>query len=326
MTVVLNPNARKLKLQARSVEDFRKLLPPDSEIHLTRDLDELDALMGNWAHGERTVCFFGGDGSISRGITSLIQHHGEDIALPPVLPVRAGTMNFLCNLSHQRESANQTLERWSDNRGSLSIREVPTLRVQVGDQKPRYGFVFAWGIGYRVLTEYYRRNKSPNLMDGAVVATQAFIQAVNPFNEDLPLFRREEIGLSVNGKPVAADPMHTLTVGTISRISLGIRPFPHGEVRPGGFHFSANGMPLYRVAANVPTLLFGMSDQSELDFGPKLVNGKQVGEIECELTDGFTLDGELFELPARNRVRISAGPVAKFWTQTPSVGREVTRH
>lgn len=316
MTMVLNPNARKLKLEAHSVEDFRKLLPADSEVHLTRDLRELDALMGNWKHGEQTLCFFGGDGSISRGITSLIRQHGEGVALPPVLPVRAGTMNMICNLSGKRETAHKTLARWSGDRASLRIREIPTLRVQVGDERPRYGFVFAWGIGHRVLTEYYRRTDSPNILDATAVVTQAFIQAINPFNEDLPLFKREDIALRVDGAPPRGERMHTLTAGTIPRLSLGIRPFPPGEIRPGGFHFSANGMPLMRVAANVPTLLFGMGDQCGLDFGDRLIPGKQVGEVVCDLSDGYTLDGELFDLPpGRARVRLSAGPVARFWTR-----------
>ena len=90
--------------------------------------------------------------------------------------------------------------------------------------------------------------------------------------------------------------MHTLTVGTISRTSLGIRPFPPGEITRGGFHFSANGMPLYKVAAYVPVLLFGFGDQSELDFGTQLVCGRQVKTLECVLPEGFTLDGEMIEL------------------------------
>ena len=152
MTLVLNPNARRLKLEALDVEHFRQLLPPDSEVHVTRDLDELDALMSNWQHGERTLCFYGGDGSISQGITSLIRHHGEDFGLPPVLPVRAGTINMLCNHTGRRESAQRTLQHWV-SADTHRIREIPTLKIEIEGREPRYGFVFAWGIGYRVVSE-----------------------------------------------------------------------------------------------------------------------------------------------------------------------------
>src|SRR4051794_22801320 len=117
MTLVLNPNARKLKLDPLSIEHFERLLPPNSDVQLTRDLGELDDLMGNWKHGERTLCFFGGDGSISQGITALIRNHGEAAKLPPVLPVRAGTINMLCNLTGKRESARRSLEVWTRGEG-----------------------------------------------------------------------------------------------------------------------------------------------------------------------------------------------------------------
>lgn len=319
VTLVLNPNARRLKLDAVDVEHFKQLLPPDSEVHLTQDLGELDALMSNWAHGERTLCFYGGDGSISRGITSLIRHHGEDFELPPVLPVRAGTINMLCNNTSKRESAQRTLEHWAGGTPEThKIREIPTIKIEIEGQEgegPRYGFVFAWGIGYRVMREYYRRTDSPNALDAAAVATQAFLQACKPFNEDLPLFKKERIQMRVNGGDPIGEPMHTLTVGTIPRISLGMKPFPPGDILPGGFSFSANGMPLYKVAAYVPALLFGFGDQAELDFGSQLVCGRQVLSLECVLTEGFTLDGEMIALDKPSRVRLSAGPVARFWTR-----------
>jgi hypothetical protein len=61
--------------------------------------------------------------------------------------------------------------------------------------------------------------------------------------------------------------------------------------------------------------MFGFGDQSELDFDGQLVCGRQVKTLECVLTEGFTLDGEIFELEGPSRVRISAGPVARFWTR-----------
>jgi hypothetical protein len=319
VTLVLNPNARKLRMDRTTADDpvahFKALLPLDSEVHLTRDLEELDELMSNWEHGERTLCFYGGDGSIAQGITSLIRHHGEDFPLPPVLPVRAGTINMLCNLTGKRESAQKTFQNWLAKE-AYTMRAVPTLRVQVGDEAPRYGFIFAWGIGHRVLSEYYRRTPVPNVMDAAAVATQAFVQALKPFNDDLPLFKRECLNLKVDGALTHMAPLHTLTIGTIERISLGMRPFPPGAVKPGGFHFSANGMPLFKVAAYVPTLLFGIGDQSQLKFGDRLLSGTQASQLEADLTDGFTMDGEMIALPTRTRIKVGAGPVVRFWTRS----------
>jgi hypothetical protein len=316
MTLVLNPNARRLKTHGLSVEDFKALLPPNSEVHLTQDLAELDEVMSNWRSGEQTLCFYGGDGSIARGITSFIRHHGEETQLPPVLPVRAGTINMLCNLMGRRETADTTLIRWM-NRELREVREVPTVKVQVGTEAPRYGFILAWGVGYRVLSEYYSRTDRPSMMDAVAVMTQAFTQAVRPGNSESSLSRREHLALSVDGGPPSDGLFHTLTIGSIPKVSIGIRPFPPGEIKPGTIAFSANGMPLYQVANYAPTLLFGIGDQRQLDFGNELVSGIGTRELSCRLVEGFTMDGEIFELPEPAEVKVTAGPVVRFW-----VGRE----
>ena len=163
---------------------------------MTRDLDELDALMSNWAHGERTLCFYGGDGVDLAGNHFSHPPSRQDFELPPVLPVRAGTINMLCNHTGKRESAQRTLQHWVSAE-THRIREIPTLKIEVDGREPRYGFVFAWGIGYRVVREYYSRNASPNALDGAAVATQAFLQAIKPFNEDLPMFKKERLQMRV---------------------------------------------------------------------------------------------------------------------------------
>jgi hypothetical protein len=142
---------------------------------------------------------------------------------------------------------------------------------------------------------------------------------MRPGKEDIPLFRREQLELSVDGRPPIQSAFHTLTVGSISKVSIGIRPFPPGEVEPGTLAFSANGMPLLQVANNAPTLLFGLGDQRTLDFGDELVSGNGARELSCRLTEGFTMDGEIFELSSPASVRISPGPVVRFWASSSSV-------
>ena len=315
LTVVLNPNARKPKLKLPSIDRLRRTLGPDTRIHLTRNLDELEELMKAWKRENETVCFFGGDGSIACGLTLLIRHKGENGRLPPVLAVRAGTINMLCSILGFDEQPERTLERWA--RKELdTVRQIPTLKVEVEGEKPRYGFVFAWGVGYRVLREYYSRSKIPDVRDGMAVMAKAIASACLPNADQTALFRPEDLELSINGRGVGAEGMYSLLAGTIDRLSLGIRPFPPEPILPGGFHVSAMGLPVSSLAPRVPQLLFQFGDQRTLakKHRTRFVCATGARELNCELTEGYTMDGEMFEIPGHAAVRISAGPVVQFWS------------
>ncbi|MBI3558347.1 MAG: hypothetical protein HY074_18930 [Deltaproteobacteria bacterium] len=315
LTLVLNPNARKPRLKPPSLAQLKKALGPNSRIHVTRNLEELDRLMQTWRNEEETVCFYGGDGSIARGLTSLIWHKGESYQLPPVLAVRAGTINMLCSMLGFREKIDRTLERW--NRQELNtLRQIPLLKVEVENKKPQYGFIFSWGIGYRVLREYYARREIPDAIDGLAVLANTFFRACMPNASHIPMFKGFDLKLVIDGKAVPTEPLRSLAMGTISRLSLGLRPFAPEPILPGGFHLAANSMPVGRVALHAPTLLFQIGDQRKLarKMSRELISATGVREVRCELSEGFTMDGEMFEMPARARIKITAGPVVRFWT------------
>lgn len=316
LTLVLNPNARKPRLKPPSIEKLEKKLGPNSRIHITRDLEDLDRLMKSWKNEEETLCFYGGDGSIARGLTSLIRHKGESYRLPPVLTVRAGTINMLCSILGFREKVDTTFDRWTRNELN-TLRQIPTLKVEVGNEPPQYGFIFSWGVGYRVLKQYYDRKHVPDAVDAMAVMTKTFLSAILPGADRSPMFKGQEIKLMVDGKSPGTEPVRSLLVGTIERLSLGIKPFAPKSVLPDGFHVSVNSMPLTQVAWHSPTLLFQLGDQRELTkkLGNKLFCDTQVKELRAELTEGFTMDGEMFELSRPTKVRISPGPVVQFWTK-----------
>jgi hypothetical protein len=151
-------------------------------------------------------------------------------------------------------------------------------------------------------------------MDAAAVATQTFLQALNPWGGKLPLFKRDALAIEIDGRPALDGRYHSLVAGTIPSLSLGIRPFPPGPCDARRFQFSANGMPLRQVAMNAPTLLFGLGDQRGLGYGNEaLAAAPDAREISALLTEGFTMDGEIFRLDTARRVRISGGPTVKFW-------------
>lgn len=318
LTVVLNPNARRPRLAAPPVRKLEALLGPKAHIHVTRNLSELERLMGARRRENETVCFYGGDGSISCGLTLMIRARGENGHLPPILAVRAGTINMLCSVLGFRQRPTQTLKRWL--RGELdTTRLIPTLKIEVEGRKPLYGFVFAWGLGYRVLREYYGRkhgDQAPDVRDGLIVMARTFLSACGPKASETPLFRAQDVKLKLDGEVTGLGPVYSLVAGTIDRLSLGIRPFAPAPIMPGSFHVSANGMPTSRVALHAPTLLYRLGDQRRLaaQVPVRLLAAAGTRELRAELTEGFTLDGEMVEIKGSARLRISPGPVVQFWT------------
>lgn len=222
---------------------------------------------------------------------------------------------MLCSMLGFREPVDRTLGRW--NRQELhTLRQIPMLKVEVEGRKPQYGFVFTWGIGYRVLREYYARRETPDAVDGLAVLANTFFRACMPNASHTPMFSGEDLKLAIDGKVAAIDPLRSLVIGTIPRISLGLKLFAPEPILPGGFHLSASSMPVSRAAFHAPTLLFQLGDQRNLarKMSRELVSATGVREARCELSEGFSMDGEMFEIPTRAKIKISAGPVVRFWT------------
>ncbi len=72
-------------------------------------------------------------------------------------------------------------------------------------------------------------------------------------------------------------------------------------------------MPLLNVVRHSATLMFGMGDQRKLRYGDALLCGTQARELTCVLSEGFTLDGETFPFERPTEVRLTPGPVIRFW-------------
>ena len=270
--------------------------------------------MNECSNTDETLCFFGGDGSIGRGLTSLIHHRGTEKTLPPVLAVPAGTINMLCTVLGIQSPVDKTLSEWKS--GELTaIREIPLMKIEVGDEPPKFGFVFVWGLGYRVLRRYYAKGPHPSVFDGIVSFSHTMWDAIQPHADKKPLFRALDLELALNSAKPTNLPLQSLTVGTIPRLSLGMRPFVPDTVNAGGFHATGHGLKIHQVVRHLPTIVFGLGDLRKLKCQEKLVVGAGVSRLECRLSEGYTLDGEMFELQKPTFVRITPGPVVRFWAR-----------
>lgn len=331
LTLVLNPKARRPRLTSTKTEALQDMAGRSTRVCVTQNLTELDSFVATdllaqpvSPESNSTLCFYGGDGSIGRGLTSLfreLERRGEPLTAPPVLPVKAGTFNMLCMNLGFKESAEKTLRRWKAEKITQQM-PVPCLRVDIEGEAPIFGFVFAWGVGFRVLKAYYAQSSDPGIWDGAVVAAKSLLGGLAGGSDLLPLYKSERLNLKWNANGAAGSrdsiKLRSIAAGTISRFSLGMRPLPRpldggNIIAPGTFHFSANGMLLPRIVWHSPTLLFGLFDQTKLDLEHLLISHRGVASLEVDLSEGITLDGEVYEWSGSRKVRISAGPVISMW-------------
>ncbi len=321
LSIVLNPNAGRVrKHMARRAQVVATELNP--RLHLTGSLDELDELFATVpVDASQTVCFYGGDGSLGRGLSAMINHLGEDAALPTILPVAAGTINVMSEYLGLSEPPSETLGRLSED-GELVRRSIPSIKIEVEGHAPIYGFMFGWGVIYRVLESYYGRRDHPTIADATMVMAQTFAQSMLPNATEMPLFSRHDLRLVADGRELGPSQpaLHSLIVGVLERSTMGLRALPPEPVSEGRFHFSGNGMRPGAVFRHSLTLLFGQGDQRELAAEHPLVAEANVGVLELALTEGYTLDGEMIAVEGTRACRISAGPVIEFWAAPERLG------
>lgn len=324
LTLILNPKARKPRLDPKLPLTLETALTSSSRIFQTHNLESLDALMQDLIQEEQagkkieTLCFYGGDGSISRGLTAYLNSHPQMLGKKPeerpaLLVVQGGTFNFISHLLKIKQHPLTTLDQWKSGLFSKKVH-IPLLKVTLNQSRTHYGFAFAWGVGFRAMKNYYARSQHPGRWDGFMVLCDSLIASASRDAEKCALFKRKELFMKINGKNLDPASFHSVVIGSIAHINLGIKPFPPEEIRPGGFHFSANGMPLHKVFFHSPTLLFGMGDQRNLMSRNALRAGTNVNSLELEIDEGFTLDGEVFHLDGKTCVEVTAGPVFEFWS------------
>nr|WP_255216744.1 diacylglycerol kinase family protein [Pseudenhygromyxa sp. WMMC2535] len=314
LLVVLNPNAGRVRRQMASPA-ARIASEQTPRLHLTGSLEQLDALFTEVpVDGEQTLCFYGGDGSIARGLSAMINRLGEDAALPTILPVAAGTINVMSEYLGLSEAPAQTLARFGEA-GRLERRLLPSIKIAVDGHAPIYGFMFGWGVGYRVLESYYGRRPHPTLVDASVTMAQTFAQSLHPRATELPLFSRRDLELVIDGEALGASqpPLHSLIVGVLERSTMGLRPLPPAPVHPRRFHLSGNGMHPTQVFRHAMPLLFARGDQRELEGRYPIVARDNVGELRMTMPEGYTIDGEMIVVEGARACTISAGPAIPFW-------------
>ncbi len=280
----------------------------------TETMEEIDGAVERMlAAGERLLCLNGGDGTVQRTVTHMVNKYGEGSErIPVIYPLRGGTMNLLADHLGIKGTPPELLRYAVDIehlREELPCVEVPTLRVtrRIGDREEReYGFFYGNGALYRFHRVYYRETKG-----GPAAAAKLFAKCA--FGGATRRTRYKDVFGLTPARVVIDDfelPASEVTVVLAVIFQVVVITFDafrdEGE---GDFYVIATSVPIFRLARKLHKLLWAR--EGEPPYPKEEFFNQRASRIFMECHEGYSLDGEVFELEEPYSLTIERGPSVK---------------
>ncbi|MEW6554158.1 MAG: diacylglycerol kinase family protein [Actinomycetota bacterium] len=293
-----------------------EIVGPGGLVEETETMEEIDgAIERMLARGERLICINGGDGTMQRTITHMINKYGEEaVGVPVLFPLRGGTMNLLADHLKIKGKTPDLLrravaaERLSPD---LPHIEVSTLRVtrDIGGREEReYGFFYGNGALYRFHRVYYRETNG-----GPVAAAKLFakcaIGGATKSTRYQHVFGLTPAKVTIDGFTIPADQVTIVLAVMFQVVVISFDAFrDEGE---GDFYVIATSVPIFKMARKLHRLLWGKNSEHPPYPMEEFFN-RRASRIHMECREGYSLDGEVFEIEEPYTLTIEKGPTVKF--------------
>ncbi|MGB0678083.1 MAG: diacylglycerol/lipid kinase family protein [Polyangiales bacterium] len=315
LTVIVNPQARAFRRGGIPPASIAALVGDRGRVLFTESLAQLPGAVRRALQTgpSGTVAFVGGDGTLSQGISALVRSSADEADLPQLLLCPTGTFNYVArNLGH-RGGALDGLSAFVQ--GGLRARKAhPVLQLDWQTQQ-HFGFFFAWGVGYRMLRHFYAqgRKHKPGAWTAMRVVAEGIMHAGTPIGPSLHLFRSRDCDLHIDGHSSVLPAPYSLVAGTIDSVSLGLRPFPERPPQaPPRLRLTAHSMPRLQLLRHLPQVIYAAPGRDKLKL-PGLMDAEVANSAHCVLDEGFTIDGEVFDLSEPAVVTLRYGPRLRIW-------------
>lgn len=302
--IITNPHS---KLNLRYPERQKLLsyiLGEQGKLRITNTLDELSLVAQDFRdRGVSILAINGGDGTISRTLTTLIEEY-KDVPLPKIALLRGGTMNVVANNLGIKGSPEQILYRLVEaysTGANLKTVSVSTLKIE-----GRYGFLFGNGAVSNYLDEFYK-NKTGSL--GALwlifriyfsylAKTELYTRLIRKILYDLTPDHFSSTSFGAVG----------ILSSTVERMPMGPRLFPLTRSHSDKFQTLLYTMEERDVIWQLPLTMLNLGKWSQ-QYKKSFCSQKLL--IKAPLPFRYTLDGELFESKS-NELEIDLGPKLNF--------------
>lgn len=309
---LVNPHARRLRRGRLAADQVQAILGRAGDVVITKDLDHLRTVLEEELD-DRLACVVtvGGDGALHWALNfALPIAAARGLTMPPFLPARSGTIDFVARKVGLGGSPADILGRLAARVRAgdpISTRSLPTARFEMDGADGSHTDIIAFasavgGIGVRFFDQYYAH---PDPSPATIVAV--IVRAVSgvPFGtaHAREMFRPQQARVHIDGVLVPEEIHSGLHVGAID-LDLGgvLKVFP--LAKNGALHFHAGELDTATIIGSLPALASGGAIRGEKfhDVGGQRMEIEALGDERLRPV----IDGERYA--EMTRVVISRGP------------------
>ncbi len=315
IAVLTNVEAGKNRLGRYKKLGIPEIVGPDGLVLETETMQEIDgAIERVLSRGEKLLCINGGDGTMQRAVTHMINKYGGGSPdIPLLYPLRGGTMNLLADHLKIKGKTTDLLRAARDaERGlpELPYVEMPTIEVtrEVGGRLEReYGFLFGNGSLYRFHRVYYRETNG-----GPAAAAALFFKCVVGGATGRTRYR-DVFGLTparvnIDGFQMPAEEVTIVLAVSYQVVVISFDAFR--EEGEGDFYVIATSIPFFKMVTRLHKLLWARGDK--VPYPREQFVNQRAARIHMECREGYSLDGEVFEIEEPYSLTIEKGPKVKL--------------
>jgi diacylglycerol kinase family enzyme len=311
--LISNSNAKKNRKTLVNPESLHKILGGNDRCLLrnTKSLAELKDTVGEFREKKISVIFSnGGDGTHQQLINTLI-HNYRDYS-PYIIPLKSGTMNMLAKNLGLNLSPYKAV-RWFNMKMQYHIKPTVTSKhiLEISseeDEKPKYGFVFIAGCGYKLLNLYYSYPEG-----GKRSAAKAIFSSMAAWltkeSKARSIYTYTPSKIRIDSREFEFPYLITL-VSSLDNLVLGFSPFALKKLKDDRFYFMIDGEPMTKNYNFVK--FFKPTDREEWKH-KRLVSKAHIMKLHVD--GGYSVDGEIIKLKhPKAMVEVKNGPKINFIT------------
>ena len=234
--VVVNPHARANRNGGgERARRLAEIVGDDGLVRVTESSAAIEEVAREFRdRGTDVLAICGGDGSYHCTLTGFRAVYG-DAPLPLLLPLRAGTINYVANaIGGRRGRPEQVLGRVvQDYRRGLAYETTERDVVRVNGRE--YGFVLSFGTAVNYLRVYYALDRQGPLQ-AARLLTRLIVSALVGTHIARAVFQAVAADVECDGIPIPFRQFTFFFAATVDRIALGFRPTYLATRKPGYLH------------------------------------------------------------------------------------------
>ena len=298
--LVLNPGARLYRRDPTLLDRMRRVAERHAHIHVTRSVDEMDAVASEIAgRGSDLVLLSGGDGTLMAGVTAL--HRTFDgRELPPIAPVPGGTAGTVARNWGLSGDPTRCLQRLLDNPRRTTTQPSLSIKTQGDGLSERVGFIVGTGLVAKFFGVYYQRG-APGYTGSARIVARVFLESFIGG----PLARRVldplPCRLEVEGRELDPEAWSLICSAVVRNLGIHMMVTYRAAEDPERPHLVATPMRPRDLGPRAHRVLAGWPIGGEHHVD-QLV---RTFAITFADTGPFVLDGELLHA---HRIEVTPGP------------------